>query len=768
VRIGFGIFVVVFAWSAHAAPAVDFARDVRPILAAHCYECHGPDKQKGGLRLDARATALRGGVSGDTIVPGDAARSHILHRLRGEGGEDRMPFKKPPLAAEQIATIARWIDAGAVWPDNLSGNNSPAKLHWSFVKPVRHDPPAVKQEAWVRNPIDRFVLARLEKEGIRPSPEAPKETLLRRLSLDLTGLPPTPQEIDAFVANTSADAYEKQVERVLASPAYGERWGRHWLDAARYADSNGYSHDNPRSIWKYRDWVIDAVNRGMPFDRFTAEQLAGDLIPNATLDQKIATGFHRNTQFNTEGGIDAEQFRVEGIIDRVNTTGTVWLGLTIGCAQCHNHKFDPIAQKEYYRLFAFFNNVDEPELRLGSPGDDARGRRIDQLESELQPFASNPDDAVIKAKRAELAKLRKQEKGVLTTLVVEERKGEPRRTTVLTKGDFTRPGEPVTPGVPSVLHPLKSERPTRLDLARWLTSEDNPLTARVTVNRIWQQYFGRGIVETENDFGTQGTPPTHPELLDWLATEFIRSGWAMKAMHRLIVTSATYRQSSAARSDLATVDPNNKLLARQSRLRLDAEVVRDVSLAASGLLSRKMGGPPVFPPQPEGVTSVGQVKHEWRTSKGEDRYRRGLYTFVFRNSMHPLLESFDAPNATSACTRRIRSNTPLQALNLLNDEAFVEFAQALAARVLKEGPPGDGGRLDYGFRLCTGRRPAEDERQALLSLLETQTQSFRTAPEDAKLLAGARAPSGVATERFAAWTVVARVLLNVDETITRE
>jgi mono/diheme cytochrome c family protein len=759
---------VVAAAARAAGGPVDFARDVRPIFAASCFECHGADKHKGGLRLDARKAALAGGVSGSNIVPGKSADSVLVHRLRGHGGEDRMPLKKQPLSEQQIATIAAWIDQGAQWPDALAGDDAEGKTHWSFVAPVRHEPPAVKDAAWVRNPVDRFILARLEKEGIKPSPEAPGETVLRRVSLDLTGLPPTPAEIDAFVADASADAYEKQVERLLASPHYGERWGRHWLDAARYADSNGYSHDTPRSIWKYRDWVIDAFNRDMPFDRFTAEQLAGDLLPNATLDQKIATGFHRNTQFNTEGGIDAEQFRVESVIDRANTTGTVWLGLTVGCAQCHNHKFDPIAQKEYYRLFAFFNNTEEPELRLGTPEDDARGRRIDQLEAELQPFASNPDDAVIKAKRAELQKLRRLEKGVLTTLVIEERKTNPRQTTVLIKGDFTRPGEPVTPGVPSVLPPLKAEKPSRLDLARWLTSPDNPLTARVTVNRIWQQYFGRGIVETENDFGSQGSPPTHPGLLDWLATEFLKQGWSQKAMHRLIVTSATYRQASAARPDLAAADPTNKLLARQSRLRLEGEIVRDVSLAASGLLSRKVGGPGVYPPQPEGVTSVGQVKHEWKTSKGEDRYRRGMYTFFFRNSLHPLLGAFDTPDATSTCTRRLRSNTPLQALNLLNDEGFVEFAQALAARVLKEAPGDDAARVDHAFRLCTGRRPADDERQTLLTLLDRQAAAFTAAPEEASLLAGKLVPPGTDVNRFAAWTIVARVLLNLDETITRE
>ena len=755
--------------TAQAAPtAVDFVRDVQPILSNNCYECHGP-KAKGGLRLDLRDAATRGGVTGNTIVAGKSADSVIIHRLKGDGGEDRMPLRKAPLTDEQIATVAAWIDQGAQWPDSAAVNGpAEAPRHWSFVKPVRAAEPAVKDPAWVRNPIDRFILARLEKEGIKPSPEAPRETLLRRVSLDLTGLPPTPAEMDAFLADVSPDAYEKQVDRLLASPAYGERWGRHWLDAARYADSNGYSHDNPRSIWKYRDWVIAAFNRDMPFDQFTAEQLAGDLLPDATLDQKIATGFHRNTQINTEGGIDAEQFRVESVIDRVNTTATVWLGLTVACAQCHNHKFDPVAQKEYYRFFAFFNNCDEPEMRLGTPEDEARGRRIDQLEAELQPFASNPDDEAIKAKRAELARLRKQEKGVVTTLVIEEHRGTPRETHVFTKGDFTRPGVPVTPGVPSVLPAMHAEHPTRLDLARWLTSEENPLTARVTMNRVWQQYFGRGIVETENDFGTQGAPPTHPELLDWLATEFINHKWSLKAMHRLIVTSAAYRQSSSARPELASIDPTNKLLARQSRVRLESEIVRDVALAASGLLSKKIGGPSVFPPQPEGVTSVGQVKHDWKVSTGEDRYRRGMYTFTFRNSLHPLLASFDAPDATTACTRRLRSNTPLQALTLLNDEAFVEFAQALAARVLKEGPHDDAARLDYAFRLCTGREPSDGERKTLATLLGRQVESLASAPDEAKAIAGKKCPPDAEPPRFAAWVIVSRVLLNLDETITRE
>ena len=634
-----------------------------------------------------------------------------------------IPFPRASMLVLLACAGAFTTAAGA---DNPAAPTPPPTTHWAFVKPARPAEPAVADAAWVRNPIDRFVLHRIEAAGLRPSPEAAKETLLRRLSLDLTGLPPTVAEIDVFLADAAPDAYEKQVERLLASPHYGERWGRHWLDAARYADSNGYSQDNPRSIWPYRDWVIDALNKDTPFDQFAVEQLAGDMLPGATVAQRVATGFHRNTQINTEGGIDPEQFRVESIVDRVATTGTVFLGLTIACAQCHDHKFDPVSQREYYQLFAFFNNADEPTLDVESEGQDTA-----------------------------------------TTLVMQER-AQPRETAVFVKGDFTRRAEVVTPGVPSVLHPMTVEKPDRLALARWLFHEDNPLTARVTVNRVWQQYFGRGIVETENDFGTTGTAPTHPELLDWLATEFRARSWSLKALHRLIVTSATYRQSSGARPELAQADPYNKLLARQNRLRLDAEIVRDVGLSASGLLNAKIGGPGVFPPQPDGATRVGQVYHEWRTSTGPDRFRRGMYTFFFRASPHPLLNTFDAPDATSTCTRRLRSTTPLQALTLLNDQAFVEFAQGLATRALKEGGADDSARLDYGFRLCTGRKSSDDERQILARLLAGQRAAFEAAPEEVNAIAPAELPPGVDAKEAAAWTIVARALLNLDETITRD
>ncbi|HEX8914754.1 MAG TPA: DUF1549 and DUF1553 domain-containing protein, partial [Humisphaera sp.] len=595
-------------------------------------------------------------------------------------------------------------------------------------------------------------------------------------SLDLTGLPPTPEQIDAFVADKSLDAYEKQVDRLLASPAYGERWAKHWLDAARYADSNGYSIDAPREMWRWRDWVIAALNRDLPFDQFTIEQIAGDLLPNATDEQKIATGFHRNTQINQEGGIDPEQFRIEAVIDRVGTTGTVWLGLSVACAQCHNHKFDPIAQKEYYRLFAFLNNQDEPTMKVGDAAQQqAHAAKVAAAEAEYKRLEAAAKAAPDKGKsvavelgirKRELADLKKQTGA--TTLVLAERP-TPRDSFVFIKGDFTRPGEPVTPGTPAVLHPLKTTaaKPNRLDLARWLVDGDNPLTARVQVNRIWMRYFGRGIVETDNDFGTQGTPPSHPELLDWLATEFQRSGWSQKAIHRLIVTSGTYRQSSVARKDLAEADPYNKLLGRQNRVRLDAEVVRDVGLAASGLLVNKVGGPSVFPPQPDGVSSLGQVKREWKASTGPDRYRRGLYTFLYRATPHPLLAGFDAPDGTSTCTRRLRSNTPLQALTVLNDAAFVEMAQALAAKATAKAGD-DAARAAYMFRLATSRTPDAEETKILLGLLEKERKAFAADAKAASDLAGDRKPKDAKPEEFAAWTIVARAVLNADEAITRE
>jgi mono/diheme cytochrome c family protein len=837
-------------WPALAVAAPDdYPTQVKPLLARHCVSCHGPEKQRGGLRLDSVAGLRAGGDSGPAIVPGKAGDSLLLKAICGAEGVKAMPPKGPPLAAADVALLRAWVDAGAVGPatETVVRPVQASSKHWSFQPVQRLPAPTVKDSGWVRNPIDRFILARLEEKNIRPSAEADRATLIRRLSLDLLGLPPTRAEVEAFVNDPAADAYEQLVDRLLASPHYGERWGRHWLDLARYADSNGFSIDAPRQIWKYRDWVIAALNRDLPFDRFAIEQLAGDLLPNATVDQKVATGFHRNTPINEEGGIDREQFRVEAVVDRVNTTGSVFLGLTIGCCQCHDHKFDPLSQREYYQLFAFLNSVDEPTLDLATAEqqrertnlqgrisalekrlkslDPVTQEQLEKWEGSLSPEAraalpasvrtvlaiapngrnARQDQIVLNAYRnarqtlhvvaglsdpfallvqthlltvrrdweGQIADLKKQLPITSTTLIVQERK-VPRVTNIHLGGDFTRKGAVVSPSVPAVLPPLpkgRGEVPspplTRLDLARWLVDPANPLTPRVTVNRLWQAYFGLGLVETENDFGTQGQPPSHPELLDWLASEFVAQKWSLKAMHRLIVTSATYRQSSRARPDLLTVDPRNRLLARQNRLRLDAEVVRDVALTASGLLNPAVGGPSVYPPQPQGVYSFTQVPREWKASVGPDRYRRGLYTFVWRSAPHPALTVFDAPEGTSTCTRRNRSNTPLQALTLLNDQGFVEYAQGLAARVLRE-EQGDAARLDHAFRLCLARAPRPEERAILTRVLARQRIAFAAAPEGAKALLPATLPEGVRPDEFAAWVAVARVLMNLDEFITRE
>jgi len=803
--------LVAACYSAGAAGApVDYTRDIKPIFKQHCYRCHGASQQKGGLRADTVAFIKEGGDVGPGLKAGDAPKSLIIQAILGQHEDiSQMPYKKPPLADADVAKISAWINAGAPAPEN---EEPESELHWAFVAPARPEDPKVSRTDWARNPIDRFILARLDQDKIAPAPEADRVSLLRRVSLDLTGLPPTPADVATFVADSSSGAYERAIDRLLASPHYGERWARPWLDVARYADSNGYSIDAPRQIWKYRDWVVSALNRDLPYDQFVIEQLAGDLLPQATVDQKVATGFNRNTQINKEGGIDPEQFRIEGIIDRVNTFGTAFLGLTVSCAQCHDHKFDPISQKEYYSLFAFFNNtVDDGhgDLRVGgmltfqddgTPEPDysheivaardavrayleAKGEIVEQWRATLssderaklrpsslraaadvpwdkQTFsqrratygAARPGDAEFRTKSSALSRLERRDTAAVSTLVMQELP-EPRKSHLFIKGDFTRLGDPVQPGTPAILPPLEATHPNRLDLARWLFDPAHPLTARVMVNRVWQQYFGRGLVETENDFGTQGILPTHPALLDWLATEFKARDWSLKALHRLIVTSATYRQASRARPDLEIVDPVNRLLARQSRLRLDAEVVRDVALAASGLLVPKLGGPPVYPPQPDGVMNLGQVRREWKPSEGPDRYRRGLYTHFWRATPHPALAVFDAADGFSACTRRLRSNTPLQALTLLNDRQFFELAGALAERIEREGGPDEAARISFAFKVCLSRTPTADEARRVSALLR-QVQR----PEG---------DSPAATTREA-WVTVARVLLNLDETITRE
>jgi hypothetical protein len=1020
---------------ADGGPAVDYQREILPLLRARCYKCHSADKRKSGYRLDVRSAALRGGESGKpAIVPGAAGKSELIRRVGLAEGDESMPPGKEKLAPAQVKLLRSWVDAGAPWPDALA-NEGAAGGHWAFRAPVRPAEPAVKRQGWVRNPIDRFILARLEREGLTPSPEADRVTLIRRLSLDLIGLPPTVEEVDAFLADKSDRAYEKVVDRLLASPHYGERAGRLWLDAARYADSDGFEKDKPRFVWAYRDWVINALNRDLPYDRFIIEQTAGDLLPNATQEQKVATGYLRNSMLNEEGGIDPEQFRMEAMFDRMDAVGKGILGVTIQCGQCHNHKYDPLTQAEYYRLFAFLNTsyeaniavytpdeqqkraaifrriheieaglkhqelrwpelmaawerqvrgdqpqwhivrpeldgtgdekyvlqedgsvtaggyaptkhspeftgktdlkkimgvrfelLNDPNLPLGGPGrsikglfaltefrvyaapadnpgarkevkiiratadvnppvkelaaifDDRSKRRrvtgpveylIDGRDetawtTDVGPGRSNvprkavfafeepqsfPKGAVLtfkltqdhggwnsddnqnnnvgrfrfavtdepnpvadplpanvraildvpaekrtpaqveavfsywrttlpewKEENAEIEALWRQHPEGASQLVLQAQE-RPRLTHVLKRGDFLKPGTTVAPGVPAFLHPLpKDAPPTRLTFARWLADPKSPTTARVLVNRVWQTHFGTGLVTTPEDFGTQGDKPSHPELLDWLAVEFMERGWSRKALHRLIVTSATYRQSSKVTPALLERDPRNRLLARGPRFRADAEVVRDVALAASGLLNAKVGGPSVHPPLP-GFLVLPPASYGpkvWQESKGADRYRRALYTFRFRSIPYPALEAFDAPNGDFACVRRSRSNTPLQALTALNEPVFTDCARALGLRALTEGGRTEADRLTYAFRRCLARRPSADESAELLGLLHKEKVRFArpgAKPMEVAAAEGRAAPplpDGATPADLAAWTVVSRVLLNLDETVTQE
>ncbi len=984
-----------------AGKSVDFAGQVLPVLKDSCYGCHSGNRPVGGLRLDARSFAMR------AIVPGNGKDSRLIHRLEGADTEPQMPFGMPPLPAEQIASIKQWIDDGAPWPDALAGEE-----HWAYLKPVKPALPAVKDESWARNPIDRFVLARLEKEGMHPSPEASKETLIRRLSLDLIGLPPTPAEVDAFVHDTKPDAYDRLVDRLLASDRYGERWARLWLDLARYADSNGYEKDDRRSMWPYRDWVIKALNDNMPFDRFAIEQVAGDMLPNASQDQRIATGFLRNSIFSNEGGVDPEENNWNMQLDRATTVSTAFLGSTMGCSECHDHKFDPFTQKQFYSMVAFFNNaafakdgtpftepmldlpspeqqakrdalnaevkkwqsqlndesdaakdrqqawersildaekqwqalrpvraesaggstltvnsdnsvlasgvnpeidtyviearsplreitgirleaLPDPSLPRGGPGRDYYGNlMIQDVKIEAGPSAAKLTRVVVKEtamddnssagqqgpgkkcpqvwvvdvskeennqrlprqmvivpakpitvdsngmvrvsivqategghqgigkfrlsvtgaatpkrtvevtaalrpvlsiapdqrtkqqatqmtaryrnQAAELAEIRNKIKdlqaqvqalGIPTTLVMSENPAVARPgATIRIRGSFTSKSGDVQADIPSFLGKLPDDQPkNRLALAKWLVSRDNPLTARVTINHVWETYFGRGIVETSEDFGTQGSRPSHPELLDWLATEFMDRGWDLKAMHRLIVTSATYRQSSKATPELIEKDPANILLSRGARFRVEAEMVRDVTLSVSGLLSPKIGGPSVFPYQPNGIWELPYERDSdtWVMSDGVDRYRRGLYTFIRRAAPYPSMTVFDATSREYCTPRRNHTDTPLQALTTLNDPAFFEAAQAMARRIVKDGGTDTKSRIGYGFVLATARRPQASESDMLQTAFETERRYFASHAKEAEAVAGK------SDTELAAWTMLSRDLLNLDETLTR-
>ena len=781
-----GILAVDIALTQAEQP-VDFNRDIRPILSNNCFKCHGPDanQRQAGLRLDLYESATQAAESGmPAIVPGDATESELVRRILASDDAERMPpaDSHKQLTDEQKTLLVRWINEGAEY-----------KPHWAFVSPVRPEVPIIDGlEFRIESPIDAFIAERLQRDGLTMSPEADKSTLIRRVTLDLTGLPPTPRELDAFWADDSPDAYEKVVDRLLASPRYGEHMARPWLDAARYADTNGYQVDLERVMWPWRDWVIDAFNRNVPFDQFTIEQLAGDLLPNASRDQLLATGFNRNHCITVEGGIIDEEYRVEYVMDRTTTTAAVWMGLTMGCCRCHDHKYDPFTQKEFYQLYAFFNQVPErgygenvatpPRLALPTPQQQAElvemDDRLARAKGELAALTSADSTGNRKALEQQIAELQKKRDelaGQILQVMIMADAPQPRDTFILDRGQYDQPTEKVVPAVPSAFPSLPPDAPrNRLALASWLVDAAHPLTARVIVNRDWQRYFDAGIVKTTEDFGVQAEWPSHPELLDWLATELISSDWNVKHMQRLIVTSATYRQASRISPELTERDPENRLLARGPRLRLAAEQIRDAALAVGGLLSTKMGGPGVFPYQPDGLWAELNDREglsmKFVQSHGEDLYRRSIYTFWKRTVPPPTMQIFDAPEREYCVVRRSTTNTPLQALVLLNDIQFVEAARKLAERMMTESGDSLDERLSYGFRLAVSRTPSQPEMGVLRRTWHEQLAELSNDGHAAeRLLAVGEAPTNATLDpiELAAYAHVARLILNLDETITK-
>ncbi len=870
-RLGVLVLSLKFQPSSPAAPpTLDFNREIRPILSDKCFACHGPDdkQRKAQLRFDVRDSALKPAKSGATaIIPGKPEASELVKRITTTDADDRMPPAKfgKTLTPAQAEMLRRWVAEGAEFHE-----------HWSFIPPKRPPIPPDTSAPEPKplpngNEIDAFVRARLAQEILQPSPEADRPTLARRVTLDLTGLPPTPGELDAFLADSSPQAYEKLVDRLLTSPRYGERMAVEWLDAARYADTHGYHLDSGRDMTAWRDGVIRAFNEGQPFDQFTLEQLAGDLLPNATRDQKIASGFNRNHMINYEGGAIPEEYQYAYLVDRVNTTSATWLGLSMACAQCHDHKYDPLTRSDFYRLLAFFNNVPEngldgsrgnaaPTLRLPTPeqethlaeiqksitpaetrlsgplpeidaaqaqwesattaqktadgsvvtpsstiseaasGESPKPREIPTAPPEIlallskDPAARTPDDLAkirrhyrdqvspdYRKLKDELSALKKQrddlEAQIPSAMVMAELK-QPRDTFIRVRGQYDKLGDKVTAGTPAALPQLPpGEPPNRLGLARWLVSSDHPLTARVIVNRYWQMYFGTGIVRTAEDFGSQGEWPSHPDLLDWLAREFIESHWNVKHIQRLIVTSATYRQSTKVTPQLLQKDPENRLLSRGPRFRLQAEFIRDQALAVSGLLNPQIGGKSVSPYQPAGLWEELSMREDSRNfsaqffvqSKGPDLYRRSMYTFWKRSSPPPQMSTFDAPDRETCTVRRPRTNTPLQALVLLNDPTYVEASRKLAERLL--GHTGsDADRVAWAFRLATARTPTHPELAVLLRVLEQQRTHYRGHRDDAEhLLSNGDATRDLTLDaaELAAWTMVSSTILNLDETVTK-
>ena len=763
--------VIVFILGLGMLPAkVSFNEDIRPLLSNKCFHCHGPDEEerKAKLRLDTREGALQDHDGFAAVVPGNIEDSELIYRILSDDDDEVMP---PPGKGErftdaEVALLKQWIQEGAEY-----------EVHWSYQKPARPEVPEVTSGILkVRTPVDAFILRRLEEEKLTPSPEADRHTLIRRVSLDLTGLPPTPAEVDAFLADDGPDAYERLVDHLLGKPAFGEHWARLWLDLARYADSAGYADDPGRTIWAYRDWVIRALNANMPFDQFTIEQIAGDLLPNPTQDQLIATAFHRNTKTNNEGGTSDEEFRNAAVVDRVNTTMATWMGTTAACAQCHTHKYDPITHAEYFGLFALFNQSEDADRRNEAPVIKVMEKEQREKETSLQArlaelrkeAGSQEHDEKIKELEKQIADLKP-----LTTVPVmrELPANKQRKTHIQLRGNYLSLGEEVSPGVPAIFGSLpEGMAPDRLALAKWLVSRENPLTARVVANRFWENLFGVGLVLTSEEFGSQGERPSHPALLDWLAVEFMAQGWDMKKFLRLLVTSSVYRQHSHVSDELAERDPDNRLLARGPRVRLTAEMIRDQALAVAGLLSPKMFGPPVRPPQPNlGLKAAFGGGTDWQTSGGEDKFRRGLYTSWRRSSPYPSMATFGAPNREVCTVRRGRTNTPLQALVTLNDPVYVEAAQALARRMAAhEGSLED--KLAFGFRLCLTRPPKRGEVERLSSLYETTRNRYagdeKLALEMATNPIGPL-PTGARADDLAALTVVGNVLLNLDETLMK-
>ena len=773
---------------AEAPPSPDFATQIRPILSKYCFSCHGPDeaKRKAGLRLDTRAGAIARNEDGEVaVVPGDPAASQLLERVSTSDKDERMPPKaKPgPSAAEQ-GLLRQWIAAGAPYAE-----------HWAFVAPRRPANPLVQNGGWVRGGLDRQVLARLEAQGLKPQPEAPPETLIRRVSLDLTGIPPTLAEVDAFLADRSPDAYERVVDRLLASPRYGERLATPWLDAARYADSHGFQQDDERSMWRWRDWVIEAYNADMPFDRFTLLQTAGDLLPDATPETTVATGFHRNHRTSAEGGIDAEEFRIESVFDRAETTATVWLGLTLNCARCHDHNYDPILQKDFYRFAAYFDSIEEsgirgaerstaPLVRLPTGAQAERSAALAAAvigaENALATLkaATPPTEApALATGQAALAAAKKARdafaKESPEVMVLKER-SKPRETYVLERGQYGHRGARVEAGTPGFLPPLPADAPAnRLALARWLVDPANPLTARVQVNRWWEMLFGTGLVATLENFGGQAEPPSNAGLLDWLAVEFREQGWSTKRLLRTIVTSATYRQSAAAPAESIARDPANRLLARGPRFRLTPEMIRDQALAASGLLVERFGGPAIRPYEPASSWDGGQGGgnlNNYTPATDDGLWRRGVYVVWKRTQPPPSMVAFDAPSREFCTVRRLRTNTPLQALTTFNDLTTSVAARVLAVRIIGEAATPEE-RLRLAMRHVLGRRPDASELGILVAGLKRRLDRYAADPAAAKavLAVGTPAPPPtLAPAELAAYAQTCALLLNLDETLTRE